>query len=94
MDDQMIVDAVVQQPDLIKKVYERMDYQLIKKIASKEPLVVLYLPFKDEDLICNAIRGNMNVALRIGKLSDKMMDVIDECYPDMRKLIPFYTRKI
>jgi ribosomal protein L31E len=40
MDDQMIVDAVVLQPDLIKKVYERMDYQLIKKIASKEPLGV------------------------------------------------------
>ena len=58
----------------------------------ENPSLIKYVVSPSEDLVCTAIRWDVNVALYYQKLTDKMMDVIDKYWPEYRDKLPNYTR--
>lgn len=58
------------------------------------PNSIQFISNPTEEMKCLAISKDPNVALYFDKLSDKMMDIIDEKYPGLRSSLPNYTREI
>ena len=59
----------------------------------KTPNIIRYIPNATEEMKCEALRLEPNVALYFGTLSEEMMDIIDEQYPYLINVLPNYTRK-
>lgn len=62
--------------------------------VTQTPNMIRYIPHASEDIKCAALSVEPNVALYFDKLTDRMMDIIDEKYPYLRDRLPNYTRTI
>lgn len=62
--------------------------------VTQTPNMIRYIPHASEEIKCAALSVEPNVALYFDKLTDKMMDIIDEKYPYLKGRLPNYTRKI
>ena len=60
--------------------------------VTQTPNMIRYIPHASEEIKCAALSVEPNVALYFDKLTDKMMDIIDEKYPYLRDRLPNYTR--
>lgn len=85
--------AFDQAPHLMKYYSNIRREYLIQKIK-RSPANIQFIKNPDDELKCIAIAENPNVILYFKKLSQKMMDVIDELYPELRNQLPNYTRSI
>lgn len=67
------------------------EYYIMAEIR-KTPNIIRYIPNATEEMKCEALNLEPNVALYFDELTDKMMDIIDEKYPYLAGALPNYTR--
>lgn len=77
---------------ILKNKLELSEDFLMSEIKSN-PNLIKYVTNPTDDLKCAALSEDPNVALYYDELSPRMMDIIDEKYPNLKTLLPNYSRK-
>lgn len=93
LDERTKFNIFIEDPDVIRDNNIRIDEELLTQQIIENPSLIKYVNNPSETLICTAIRWDVNVALYYPLLSEKMMDVIDEYWPEYRDKLPNYIRK-
>lgn len=86
------IDIFMQDP--VKAVQcgiEVPEYFLLKELQ-KYPSMIKYINNPTNKMKCLALSCEPNIALYFDKLTDEMMDIIDEKYPHLKDSLPTYTR--
>ena len=86
------IDIFMQDP--VKAVQcgiEVPEYFLLKELQ-KYPSMIKYIKNPTNKMKCLALSCEPNIALYFDKLTDEMMDIIDEKYPHLKDSLPTYTR--
>lgn len=64
----------------------------VESIIDEDPSAIQYIRNPDDDLKCIALKSNPNSGLYFGELSPKMVDVINECWPEWINVLPNYPK--
>lgn len=78
-------------PCLMKNYNVREAYMIDK--VRENPAIIKYIKNPPEHLICEAIKIDSNIILYFDFLTDRMLDVIDEYYPDIAETFPNYRNR-
>lgn len=92
LDEYTKINVFNEDPAVIRDNGLRINEALLAPMITENPSLIKYVVSPSEDLICTAIRWDVNVALYYQELSDKMMDVIDKYWPEYRDKLPNYKR--
>lgn len=91
---EMQIDLFLKNPVLALTHNANIPESYIIKEIYRTPNIIKYVANPTEEMKCLALSLEPNVALYFSQLSDKMMDIIDEKYPQLIGKIPNYTRNI
>lgn len=89
---EMRVDAFLQRPDLVLSRGADIPESYVISEIQKAPNIIKYVNNPTEEMKCLAISLDPYTALYFQELTDKMMDIIDEKYPQLTGSLPNYTR--
>lgn len=92
LDEYTKINVFNEDPAVIRDNGLHINEALLAPMITENPSLIKYVVSPSEDLICTAIRWDVNVALYYQELSDKMMDVIDKYWPEYRDKLPNYKR--
>lgn len=62
--------------------FDSIRNEYLEKIILEKPSAIQYVQFPNEELICKAILNDPNVCVYIDKLTQKMLNVLKEHYPE------------
>lgn len=80
-------------PDIILKNKLELSEDFLLNEIKANPNLIKYVTNPSDNLKCAALSEDPNVALYYEELSPRMMDIIDEKYPNLKSLLPNYSRK-
>lgn len=89
---EMRIEAFLQRPDLVLLHGADIPESYIINEIQKAPNIIKYVKHPTEEMKCLAVSLDPNTALYFPELTDKMMDIIDEKYPQLIEALPNYTR--
>ncbi len=91
---EMQIDLFLKNPVLALTHHASIPESYIIKEIYRTPNIIKYVSNPTEEMKCLALSLEPNVALYFSQLSDKMMDIIDQKYPQLIGKIPNYTRNM
>ena len=80
-------------PDIILKNKLELSEDFLLNEIKENPNLIKFVTNPSDDLKCAALSEDPNVALYYEELSPRMMDIIDEKYPNLKSSLPNYHRK-
>jgi hypothetical protein len=92
MSEETRIDLFMQDP--VKTIQYGIDvpeYFILKELQ-EYPNMIKYIKNPSNKMKCVALSSEPNIALYFDKLTDEMMDIIDEKYPHLKDTLPTYTR--
>lgn len=87
------IDIFMQNPVKALKYDIQVPECFISKILEDQPNLIKLIKNPSNRMKCIALSHEPNVVVYFDKLTDEMMDIIDEKYPYMRDSLSTYTRK-
>lgn len=80
-------------PEVIKENSIKLGEDFLKDRIKENPQNIKYVTDPSEEIKCLALEQDPNIALYFEELTEKMMDIIDEKYPNLKDVLPNYKRK-
>lgn len=81
LSDDLMEMAFDKDPSLMQY-FDTIRKEYLEKIILEKPSAIQYVQFPSEELLCKAILNDPNVCVYIDKLTQKMLNVLKEYYPD------------
>ena len=89
---EMQIDIFLKRPELALTHGATIPESYLMKQIQKTPNVIKHIQNPTEEMKCLALSLEPNVALYFSQLTERMMDIIDERYPQLADALPNYTR--
>lgn len=88
-DYDMEIECFDLEPSLLE--HFDVDDEYFKERIDERPSLVRYKKDLDEDIVCEALKKDYNIALYFDKLTPKMKKTLDEYYPQIVNMLPNYN---
>ena len=90
VNEDMIYECIEEDPSLIDTLELNIPDEYFIERLDEHPSLVRYKKDLNEDIVCEAIKRDYNIALYYNTLTDKMKKTLEEYYPNIVHMLPNY----